>query len=393
MIEKNTQIKEKQIMKNIILLLLLTLIPSIASAAAKIVVDDTKWVSIGAGLRTTFTAVEDGADGGDSYSKDFAVQSVRLYLNGQLHENLKLEFNTECHNDCTVDKDVEILDAIVKFEFMSEFNVWAGRMLQPTDRIELNGPYFGLTWNQYNVALLPADYSTGNAGQFGRDEGVTVWGSFDKFQYAVGIFDGLEGGANVKDNMTYVGRFSYNFLNKEPNPGYYTSSTYFGEAGDIFTVAFAVQHQSDGTGTATEQGDFTAYLVDYLFEKPLGDDLGVLTIEGEYKIFDAETSAAALADPSCFCMFDGDAFFVSAAYLLPKKFGIGQFQPYVRYVENTPDGSNFGRSSDLYELGTNYIISGHNAKVNFNYTSGDASLTGRAGSDVNAFSAGVQFQF
>ena len=157
MIEKNTQIKEKQIMKNIILLLLLTLIPSIASAAAKIVVDDTKWVSIGAGLRTTFTAVEDGADSGDSYSKDFAVQSARIYLNGQLHENLKLEFNTECHNDCTVDKDVEILDAIVKFEFMSEFNVWAGRMLQPTDRIELNGPYFGLTWNQYNVALLPAD--------------------------------------------------------------------------------------------------------------------------------------------------------------------------------------------------------------------------------------------
>jgi len=117
-----------------------------------------------------------------------------------------------------------------------------------------------------------------------------------------------------------------------------------------------------------------------------------LTIEGEYKIFDAETSAVALADPSCFCMFDGDAFFVSAAYLLPKKIGIGQFQPYVRYVKNNPDGSNFGRDSDLYELGTNYIISGHNARLNFNYTSGDASLTGRAGPDVNAFSIGVQFQ-
>ena len=192
-------------MRNIILFLLLTLIPSIASAAAKIVVDDTKWVSIGAGLRTTFTAVEDGADGGDSYSKDFAVQSVRLYLNGQLHENLKLEFNTECHNDCTVDKDVEILDAIVKFEFRPEFNIWAGRMLQPTDRIELNGPYYGLTWNQFNVALLPADFSTGNAGQFGRDEGVTVWGSFDKLQYAVGIFDGLEGGANVDDSSSESG--------------------------------------------------------------------------------------------------------------------------------------------------------------------------------------------
>ena len=122
-------------MKNIILFLLLILIPSIVSAGAKIVVDDTKWVSIGAGLRTTFTAVEDGADSGDSYSKDFAVQSARIYLNGQLHKYLKLEFNTECQNDCTADKDVEILDAIIKFEFRPEFNIWAGRMLQPTDRI------------------------------------------------------------------------------------------------------------------------------------------------------------------------------------------------------------------------------------------------------------------
>ena len=117
-----------------------------------------------------------------------------------------------------------------------------------------------------------------------------------------------------------------------------------------------------------------------------------MTLEGEYKIFDAETSAAALADASCFCMFDGDAFFVSAAYLLPNKIGIGQLQPYVRYVENSPDGSHFGGDSDLYELGTNYIISGHNARLNFNYTSGDASLTGRPGRDVDTFSVGVQFQ-
>jgi len=378
--------------RNIIPFLLLALIPSIAFAGAKIVVDDTKWVSIGAGLRTAYTAVEDGGGGGDSYSSDFAVQSARIYLNGQLHKYLKVEFNTECQNDCSANKDVEILDAIAKFEFKSYFNIWAGRMLQPTDRIELNGPYYGLTWNQFNVALLPADFSTGNAGQFGRDEGVTIWGSIDKLQYAVGIFDGLEGGANVDDHMTYVARISYNFLNKESNPGYYTSSTYFGKAGDIFTVAFAIQHQADGTGTATQRGDFTAYLVDYLFEKPLGNNRGVLTVEGEYKIFDAETSAAALADPSCFCMFDGDAFFVSAAYLLPKKIGIGQLQPYVRYLENNPDGSNFGSDSDTYELGMNYIISGHNARLNVNFTSGDASLTGRPGSDVNAFSIGVQFQ-
>ena len=78
--------------RNIIPFLLLALIPSIAFAGAKIVVDDTKWVSIGAGLRTAYTAVEDGGGGGDSYSSDFAVQSARIYLNGQLHKYLKVEF-------------------------------------------------------------------------------------------------------------------------------------------------------------------------------------------------------------------------------------------------------------------------------------------------------------
>ncbi len=35
----------------------------------------------------------------------------------------------------------------------------------------------------------------------------------------------------------YAGRLTYNFLNPEKNPGYYTSGTYFGTAGDILALA------------------------------------------------------------------------------------------------------------------------------------------------------------
>ena len=355
-------------------------------------------VSIGAGMRSAFTSVEDSSPDGADYSSNFNVQSLRLYLNGQIHEKVKFTFNTECES-CVFGQDAEdkigaagdidILDGIVQFELSEEFNVWIGRMLTPADRIELNGPYYGLSWNQFTVPLLPSD-QLGQAGLLGRDDGVTVWGAFGKFQYAVGAFDGVDGGPNQGDSLLYSGRVAYNFLNQESNPGYYTSSTYYGGLGDVLTIGLSYQYQKDGTGTAASPGNFDAVIVDALFEKVLGDQ-GVLTLEGEYKMFSAKLTPAALADPTCFCLFDGDAFFVTAAYLFPKDMGMGRVQPYVRYTSNEPDFAGM-EDSDLTEIGVNYIIKGHNLRLNANYTTGDANLTGLAGPDVNGFSVGVQIQ-
>ena len=109
-----------------------------ASAGAKIAVDDTHWVSVGAGLRASFNMVEDAAPSGDDYSKDFAINNMRLYIAGQVHKNIKFTFNTDCLN-CGGGGDggeLFVLDAIAQFEFMPAFNIWAGRMLVPADRIE-----------------------------------------------------------------------------------------------------------------------------------------------------------------------------------------------------------------------------------------------------------------
>ena len=368
----------------------------LASAGAKIDIDDTRWVKIGAGSRSAFTSIEDSAPSGSDRSSSFDVQSVRLYIDGQVHEKVGFTFNTECEscvfgqdaNDPVGAKgDIDILDAIARFELSPEFNVWAGRMLTPADRIELNGPYYGLSWNQYTVPLLPSD-QLGQAGLLGRDDGVTVWGAVGKLQYAVGLFDGVDGGPNQEDNLLFSGRVAYNFLDMESNPGYYTSSTYFGGGGDIFTVGLSFQSQADGTGTAADPGDFNALIIDVLFEKPLENGAAV-TVEGEYKIFDSDPSAAALADPTCFCLFDGDSYFITAAYLFGDQVGWGRIQPYVRYNSNKPDSAP---NSDLTEIGVNYIIKGHDLRLNLNFTDGDANITGMRGSDVNAFSIGVQIQ-
>ena len=55
----------------------------LSNAGATFKIDETKWISIGAGLRTSFSAIENGARG-DKWTNDFNLDNLRLYLNAQL---------------------------------------------------------------------------------------------------------------------------------------------------------------------------------------------------------------------------------------------------------------------------------------------------------------------
>ncbi len=376
----------------------------VSNAGATFKIDETKWVSIGAGFRTSFKATEEAA-AGTKWTNDFNLDNIRLYLNAQIHEYIKLEFNTDCQT-CSNGGEVRVLDAIGKFEFNPMINIWAGRMLVPAERREMNGPFYSAVYNIFSrgTPFEPADFnltikSDGtSAGSFGRDDGVTVWGSFfeGRAQYAVGFFRGLRGGANADDNILYAQRFAYNFWDVEKNPGYYTSGTYYGAGGDILTLAVSNQYQEDGAGTATDAGDFRGTAVDLLMEKVLGNG-GVVTFNGEFKNY-AITSGYSQASRDAgggFAMFEGNAYDVSAMYLFPQKIAIGQFQPFVRYVNVLPDGSS---NRDAYEAGVNYVIDGHNALVSLNWQYGDLTTKGldyssdATGDDVHVITLALQLQ-
>jgi hypothetical protein len=64
-------------------------------AGGKIAIDDTKWVSLGAGGRVSFAAKEESAPNGDDWSKDFNVDNARIYISGQVHKYLKFEVNSD----------------------------------------------------------------------------------------------------------------------------------------------------------------------------------------------------------------------------------------------------------------------------------------------------------
>ncbi|MCG8589012.1 MAG: hypothetical protein MJE66_06945, partial [Proteobacteria bacterium] len=251
-----------------------------AHAGGKISIDETKWISLGVGLRTSFETVEDAAANGTSWSKDFDIDNARLYVNGQVHKYLKFEVNTDCvFCGSSSLEEFALLDAIAKIEISDYFNIWAGRLLVPADRMEMNGPFYSNTYDAFKTPFFPSDFSvdfgTGGAGVYGRDHGINIWGAAGPggaLQYVFGVFEGLQssGGAgpNRHDKPLYAARIAHNFLNGEDNPGYYTSGTYYGKAGNVLTLAAAVQYQEDGSGSRANPGDFVGFVTDLLREVP-----------------------------------------------------------------------------------------------------------------------------
>ncbi|MBA2351864.1 MAG: hypothetical protein H0V78_08760, partial [Burkholderiales bacterium] len=295
-----------------------------ARAGATIKFDDDKFFSIGAGLRTSFVAVEDAAPDGSSSSNDFVLDNIRLYTEGQINKYIKGTFNTERRGSGDFPDGIQVLDAIARFEFNKVFNIWGGRMLPPSDRANLDGPFYLNAWQ------FPGVVSNYPNLAVGRDNGVQIWGKplAEKLVYSVGAFEGhnnVAGGSSDSDNFLYAGRLAFNFLDPEPTPAYYTASTYYG-AKDILTLAVVYQYQQDGVGTTALSDDFSAFSVDALFEKNLSG-IGVITLEGAYYNYDlgdvpdcgsGEPGAAACpGGRNVGGQVDGNAYLATVAYLIP----------------------------------------------------------------------------
>ena len=347
--------------------------------------NETLWMTVGGGLRLQTASRNSDKDS----SSEFSINSMRLYVSGQIHKYLKFNINTEKYEG----DSMMTIDALLKFELDPSVNFWVGRTLVPSDRPGLNGPYTGMSWNQYRQPLFSADYD-GPAGQLGRSEGAVFWGTKKRFQYLLGAFEGLEDDyGNSSDHLLYAGRLAYNFLNIEPQPGYYyTSATHYGAQGNILTTAITLQSQSDGTGSTSKSGDFSGYAFDVFSERVLSNQ-GVFNFESGYKEIDAGytlISRPADTTTKCFCLFDGNTFYATAGYLLPEKIGPGKFQPYLRYTKNSP---NDAKNSDTTEWGINYVILGHKASLNLNYAQGDANASGYAGNNTDTLTLGIQLQF
>jgi len=364
-----------------------------AHAGGTITFGEDKSISVGFGMRGSFSSVENGAPNGTSDSQNFSLDSARIYLSGSLNKHIKGMLNTE--------KDIagqgfQAIDANVQFAITPELAIWAGRFLSPSDRANMAGPYYSLGGGYW--AGIASRYGY-NGGYIGRDDGVAVVGSAmgGKFAYSFGVFEGntafkinpdtVLGVRTGSDGLMYAGRLQFDFWDAEP--GYYGTGNYLGGK-DILAIGIAGRSQKNGSVSAGPDlvpgvsgapgddvtGDYSSYSIDFLMEKK-GVGPGALSIEAAG--YDYDTSDVFLSE-------QGRAYSAGVGYIFDQKVGWGQFQPFVRYQKFSPDDDI---DTKRYDVGVNYIIDGYNAQVSTVYSNTD--VTGA--SDVDAISVALQVQF
>ena len=397
-------------------------------------IDEYKKISIGVGIRTSFNWVEDANTVNPTAAKplgdvedgsDLSLDSIRLYISGQVHEYVKFTFNTErTGRDSNADDDgadVEVIDGIVQLEYNDYFNIWMGRFLPPSDRSNFSGPYYLNSWHFPGGGVVAGGPQAFPNITNGRDEGIAYWGMYNggQVKWQVGLFEGNQDSVlNPEDNYLAAGRLTLNLW--DPEPGYYNASTYYGGK-DVLAIGLVGMQQSDSMGTTGptgpggvtnittpngKSGDFAGFSIDFLAEKVLGND-SVVTFEAAYYNYDADDL---VVDTWPFAQ--GDGFFVLASYLFPETgWNVnGRFQPMIRFLSSDVDkinvaGVTFNLAApglavpaagnrETFEIGLNYIIDGFDLRLFSVLGFNEFDLDGRAKDpdDVTYFTLGVQLQ-
>lgn len=287
---------------------------------------------------------------------------------------------------------VGIMDLIAQYQPLKEFNIWAGRLLVPSDRSNFSGPFFISPWN-YPGFYVPGGAPLGpKDGPNGRDQGITVWGNAldDTLKYYIGAY-----GIDLDHtNAYYSGRISYSLQGSEP--GYFGSSTYYGSK-SVATIGIGAQYQKDGsidTTTGTQTKDTFLFMADALAEE--ATPYGTFSIEGQYYNFNkgysftggfvAGAPSALTTAGSGIVAAPENAFYVLVAYLTPGNVGIGKLQPLLRLQQSLDPGWT------VFDAALAYVIKDYSARVVATYQHIDRGSSSGPDPVQNAIQLGIQLQ-
>jgi len=291
-------------------------------------------ISIGAGMRADFTNTH--SDDTTKNANDFNVDNVRIYLSGSATDTIKFTLNTDYSGSApNGDDKIQIMDAIGRFEFSPEVNIWAGRFLPPSDRANLYGPFYANHWGVYKDGVQDGYANVA----IGRDNGVAYWGDFGGLKVSAGVFDvpSTTAPADKSSAVVVAGRVQYDFWDKEP--GYWLNSTYYGDK-NLLAVGAAGQSAA---------GD-TSYSFDLLAERNLAN-IGVLTFESEYAKYKGLTGSG--LDASGAAIKSNGAYGL-VSYLLPQPVGIGKIQLLGKYAVSNTYEPNPSQKTSEFDVG--YIV-------------------------------------
>lgn len=252
-----------------------------------------------------------------------------LHVGGKVHKNVSYTLN---FNASGKGGKPGIMDAIIGLDFMDEFHIWSGQLLTPVDRTNFSGPFFISPWTYPGIMGVGGTtvFVTPNGEDvYGRDVGSVIWGDIQKgtFKY----YAAMTHLAAVNESPLFSGRLAFAAIGKEP--GYYGSSTYYGDQ-DVLALGVGAQVQKDGSRFAGTPGsapgvtpvvpavppaaaNYSEVNADLLAEFKLGES-GALTGEAAVYHYSGDYNPA------------DNQFFIVASYLSPAV-GPGKLQPLFRY--------------------------------------------------------------
>ncbi len=198
------------------------------------------------------------------------------------------------------------------------------------------------------------------------------WGQFDKIKASGGVFDGKT--ATGDDTVLTAGRVQVDFWDKEA--GYYLNGTYYGDK-NLLAIGLAGQVQGS---------DKSAWNIDFLLDRKLGDDSSTVSVESEYANYSGLGGYNANYEES-------DGGYVLGAYLFPKPTGIGTFQLLGKFAKATFNSGlhidNIDYDQTTTEINVNYVIKQFNARVMFFFKNTGFSAVQK---DFKQVGVGLQLQ-
>jgi hypothetical protein len=317
-------------------------------------------ITIGAGMRTSFVYNNPSPS---KWSDRFLLDSARLYINGPVTDTIKFMFNTE-YTGAT--NDIGVLDAAARIEISPKVNIWAGRILPPSDRANLYGPYYAHHWGTFTDGVQDGYPFLSN----GRDNGVVYWGDFakKKLKMSIGAFDGPTTTGNNK--MLVASRVQADFWDAEN--GYYLNGNYYGEK-NLLAIGAASQVQDNNV----------AYNFDFLMDKKFSN-MSVFTIESQYNVYNRLGGYDAAFPKS-------QGGYALTSFLFPKPVGPGKFELLGKWGKaQFTHSASPSYQQQTTEVDFNYVIKEFNARVMSFYKDTRFNVTTKP--DVWQLGVGLQIQ-
>jgi hypothetical protein len=337
-------------------------IPTAALAGATLDLGEERALTFGIGTRYSYARVERPKSSGGGHVSDPGLDSARLFFGASLNSRLKVVFNTEWDG---AERRIRLLDLNAQYAYSPEVNVWAGRLVSPSDRHNMAGPYYSMGGGYW--PCVASRYGC-NGGIFrARDNGVVVWGGVadGRLGYSVGAFEGRTFGIGALDDaqarragvrssggLMYAGRLQYDFWDLET--GYFSAANHLGHQ-DILAIGVAGRYQAHGVLSAGGRGDYGSYNLDFLLEKRI-KGAGGFALEAAY--YDYDTAGVVKAE-------QGKAYSAGASYIFEHHIGWGRVQPFARWQQLNADTRI---DTDQLDLGVNYVINDYNAQLSATYS-------------------------